>query len=168
MSVMVPVFPDSFLGGFAPRLRSLWLDCIAFPGLPRLLPSATGLLALRLLDIPHSGYIAPDAMIAGLSALTHLRTLQLRFKSPQSFPAQESRPPPPPTRFEHPLGDFYFRGVSEYLEDFLARIDAPELNYFEISFFNQIDFDTPQLIRFLSCTPSLMAFEKACIAFGGG
>ena len=166
---MVPVFPDSFLGGFAPRLRSLWLDYIAFPGLPTLLLSATGLLTLRLLDIPHSGYVSPEAMATSLSALTHLRTIQLRFKSPQSFPAQESRPPPPPTRFVlRPLADFYFRGVSEYLEDFLARIDAPELNYLEISFFNQIDFDTPQLVRFLSRTPSLKTFEKACIAFGGG
>ena len=165
---MVPVFPDSFLSGFAPRLRSFWLDCIAFPGLPRLLLSATGLLTLCLLDIPHSGYVAPDAMVAGLAGLTNLRTLQLRFKSPQSFPPHESRPPPPPTRFVLPLGDLYFRGVSEYLEDFLARINAPQLNYMETSFFNQIDFDTPQLIRFLSRTPSLKTFEKACITFGGG
>jgi hypothetical protein len=165
---MVPVFPDSFLGGSAPRLRSLWLDYIAFPGLPRLLLSATGLRTLRLLDIPHSGYVAPAAMLTCLSALTNLRTLQLRFKSPQSFPAQESRPPPPPTRFILPLGDFYFRGVSEYVEDFLARIDTPQLDYLEMSFFNQIDFDTPQLVRFLSRTPSLKTFEKACIAFSGG
>jgi hypothetical protein len=165
---MVAAFPDSFLGGFAPRLRSLWLDCIAFPGLPRLLLSATGLVALRLLDIPHSGYVAPDAMVTGLSALTHLRTLQLHFKSPQSFPAEESQPPPPRARFALPLGDFYFRGVSEYLDDFLARIDAPELNYLGISFFNQIDFDAPQLVRFLNRTPSLKKFEKACITFGSG
>ena len=164
---MVPVFPDSFLGGFAPRLRSLWFDYIAFPGLPRLFFSATGLIDLRLLDIPHSGYISPDAMATGLSALTNLRTLQLRFKSPQSFPGPESRPPPP-TRFVLPLGDFYFKGVSEYLEDFLARIDAPQLNYLEISFLNQIDFDAPQLVRFLSRTPSLKKFEKACIAFASG
>jgi len=165
---MVPVFPDSFLGGSAPRLRSLWLDYIAFPGIARLLPSATGLVTLRLLDIPHSGYVSPDAMVTGLSALTHLRTLQLRFKSPLSFPAEESRPPPPQTRFVLPLGDFYFRGVSEYLEDFLAAIDAPVLNYLEISFFNQIDFNTPQLVQFLRRTPSLKVFEKAGIAFGGG
>ena len=165
---MVPVFPDSFLGEFAPRLRSLWLDNIAFPGLPRLLLSVTGLRTLRLLDIPHSGYVAPDAMVTSLSALSNLRTLQLRFKSPQSFPAQDGQPPPPSTRFVLPLGDFYFRGVSEYLEDFLVRIDAPQLNYLEISFFNQIDFDTPQLIRFLGRTPSLKKFEKACIVFGGG
>lgn len=164
---MVPIFPDSFLGGFAPRLRSLWLDNIGFPGLPRILSSATGLLTLRLLDIPHSGYVAPDGMAVSLSGLTNLRTLQLRFKSPQSFPPQESRPPPPPTRFVLPFGDLYFRGVSEYLEDFLSRIDAPQLNYMEISFFNQIDFDAPQLIRFLSRTSSLKTFEKACITFRG-
>jgi len=161
---VVPIFPDSFLGGLAPCLRSFWLENIAFPGLPRLLLSANSLLTLRLSDIPHSGYISPEAIATGLSALARLRTLSLHFKSPESFPAQESRPPPP-TRFVLPLGDFYFKGVSEYLEDFLARIDAPELNYFEIFFFNQIDFDTPKLIRFLNRTPSLKKFEKACVAF---
>ena len=39
----VPVIPDSFLGGSAPRLRSFALDRIPFPGLPKLLSSATHL-----------------------------------------------------------------------------------------------------------------------------
>lgn len=46
----------SFLGGSAPpRLRELW---IPFPGLPNLLSSATDLVALHLLNIPHFGYIS--------------------------------------------------------------------------------------------------------------
>jgi hypothetical protein len=43
MSVL-PVLPDSFLGGSAPRLRSLTLRSIPFPGLPKLLLSATHLV----------------------------------------------------------------------------------------------------------------------------
>ena len=37
----VVVLPDSFLGGSAPRLRSLQLGKVLFPGLPKLLLSAT-------------------------------------------------------------------------------------------------------------------------------
>ena len=36
-----PILPDSFLGGTAPRLRSLVLDNVPIPGLPKLLLSAT-------------------------------------------------------------------------------------------------------------------------------
>jgi hypothetical protein len=45
----LPVIPDSFLGGSAPRLRYFELDGIPFPGLPKLLLSATHLVHLRLL-----------------------------------------------------------------------------------------------------------------------
>ena len=41
---MAPVIPDSFLGGSAPSLRELWLDYTPFPGLPKLLLSATNLV----------------------------------------------------------------------------------------------------------------------------
>jgi hypothetical protein len=49
-----PVLPlsDTFLGGSAPRLRSLKLDGIPYPGLPKLLLSATHLTSLYLGDIP--------------------------------------------------------------------------------------------------------------------
>jgi len=44
-----PVAPDSFLGGSAPHLRIFELDSIPFPGLPKLLLSATHLDNLDLL-----------------------------------------------------------------------------------------------------------------------
>jgi hypothetical protein len=46
----VPV-PTSFLGGSAPRLEHIPLSCIPFPGLPKLLLSATYLVFLRLKKI---------------------------------------------------------------------------------------------------------------------
>jgi hypothetical protein len=49
------------------------------------------------------------------------------------------------------------------LEDLVACIDAPLLNKLDITFFNDIVFDTPQLIRFISRTPELNALEKAFI-----
>jgi hypothetical protein len=68
----VPILPDSFLGGTAPRLRSLYFWGIPFPGLPKLLLSATHLVKLDLFNISHSGYIPPEVMATSLSALTGL------------------------------------------------------------------------------------------------
>ena len=62
------VVPDSFLGGYAPRLRELSLDRVPFPGLPKLILSATNLVSLHLLSIPNSGYILPEAMLTALSS----------------------------------------------------------------------------------------------------
>ena len=54
-----PVIPDLFLGGSAPRLQHFELFGVPFPGLPKLLLSATHLVTLWLFKIPHSGYISP-------------------------------------------------------------------------------------------------------------
>ena len=117
------VVPDSFLGGSAPRLQELLLNNFSFPGLPRLLLSATNLGTLHLSKIPHSGYISPEAMATALSTLTSLRELLLNFKSPQSYPDRASRRQPPPTLLVLPvLTTFWFTGVSEYLDDLMARI----------------------------------------------
>ena len=165
----VPVLPDSFLGGSTPRLRFLQLSCIPFPGLPKLLLSATRLVHLHLLNIPHSGYISPHGMVSALSALTSLRSLCLEFQSPRSCPDRASQRPPPPTRSVfRSLTYFWFKGVSEYLDEFVARINVPRLKYLDVTFFNQIDFDTPQFIQFISRTPRLKAFDKARAAFKEG
>src|SRR6266478_847202 len=123
---------DSFLGGSAPRLRSLWFNCVPFPGLPKLLLSATRLVDLRLWRIPHSGYISPEAMVAGLSALTRLEKLVIRFESPHSHPEPDL---PTMARTLLPaLTYLRFKGVCGYLEDVVARIDAPLLKDLNISF----------------------------------
>ena len=160
----VPVVPDSFLGGSAPRLEYLSLEGIPFPGLPKLLLSATQLVTLYLSHIPHSGYISPEEMVTALSTLTSLEDLGLVFRSPRSCPDQASRRPPPSTRSVLPiLTSFRFKGVTEYLEDLVACIDAPRLNELEITFFNDIVFDTPRLMQFISRTPTSKALEKAHI-----
>ena len=160
----VPVVSDSFLGGSAPRLRFLKLYGIPIPGLPNLLLSATHLVELYLSNIPHSGYISPEAMVTALSSLTSLSSFSLKFQSPRSCPDQTSRRPPPSTRSVLPvLTKIPFKGVSEYLEDLVARIDAPRLNEVYITFFNDITFDAPQFIQFITRTPTSRAPEKAHI-----
>jgi hypothetical protein len=88
-----------------------------------------------------------------LSMLTSLRELRLEFESPQSCPDQENRRSPPPTRSVLPaLTRFEFIGVNEYLEELVARIDTPRLRCLWTTFFNDIDFDTPELIQFITLT----------------
>ena len=160
----LPVVTDSFLGGSAPRLQRLVLGCIPFLGLRKLLLSTTYLVELHLFEIPQSGYFSPDVMVAALSTLTNLNFLSLQFQSPRPYPDQESRHIPPSAHYVLPfLTRFWFKGVTEYLEDLVACIDAPRLNDSEITFFNDIVFDTPQFIQFISRTPTSIALKKAHI-----
>ncbi len=151
---LVPVISDSFLGGSAPRLQSISLNGIPFPTLPNL-----------LLDIPHSGYISPEAMVTCLSALSRLNLLSLRFQSPRSRP-DRARLPPPLTRTILPaLKEIYFQGVTEYLEDLVARIHVPLLENIGITFFNQLIFNILQLPRFLFRTEKFKRLDQAEVAF---
>ena len=160
--------PDSFLGGSAPRLEYLLLTGIPFPGLPKLLLSATQLFYLYLDNIPHSGYIPPEAIVTALSTLTRLRNLFLLFESPQSRPDPAHQRPPPPTHSILPnLECFGFKGDSEYVEVVMAHIDAPRLRDLYTTLFNDIVFDTPQLTQFISRTPIMQAFKKAHVTFDG-
>jgi hypothetical protein len=152
---MPPVIPDSFLDGSAPRLRRFELRGIPFSGVPNLLLSANYLVNLRLLNIPHSGYFSPEAMVALLSALSSLEGLSLEFQSPQSRPGLETQPPPPSKCSILPaLNGFHFKGVTEYLEELVTFIDAPKLNLLYITFFNQIDFGCPRVAQFINRTPT--------------
>jgi hypothetical protein len=47
------------------------------------------------------------------------------------------------------------------LEEFVAWIDAPQVYLLSITFFNDIDFDTPELIQFISRTPTFEAYDEA-------
>jgi hypothetical protein len=158
----VPVVPAAFLGGSAPRLQKLFLDCIPFLGLPNLLLSATHLVELDLRRIPHSGYISPEAMATSLSALSRLESLHIEFESPRRRNDPKSRRPPPPTRTLLPvLTNLYFLGANEYLEDLVAGIDAPRLDKLTITYSHELTFDTQQVTHFVSRTPKLKAYDEA-------
>ena len=163
------VVPDSFMGGSAPRLQDLGLEGVPFPGLPTFLLSATDLVHLVLCRIPHSGYISPKAIVTCLSMLPRLESFSLGFESPQSRPNHESRhhlPPLTGTRSVLPaLIMLDFTGASEYLEDFVARIDCPLLDCLDISLFLQLLFDTPQLTQFINRTPALNVHDQARLDF---
>ena len=164
----VTVVPDSFLGGSAPpRLQSLYMTRIPFPGLPGLLSYSTQLVDLELYDIPKAGYISPDTMVTCLSTLTNLESLRLEFLSPQ--PIRERGCPPPFACFTLPsLTHFNFRGVSEYLEDIVAQINAPSLDEFDIIFFHQLILDTPHLARFIRRSTNLSTHNEVQVKFLDG
>jgi F-box-like len=158
------VIPDSelFLGGSAPRLRTLALEKCSFPGMQKLLLSANGLVTLSLHDIPHSGYISPDAMVSALSLMTRLNILQLEFRSPLSRPDPERQLPPPiRTVLSTITSSFTFKGVREYSEDLMAQIDVPLLQHLSIVFFMDLIFDVPQLCRFISHIEGFKMFHRA-------
>jgi hypothetical protein len=158
-----PVFHDSLLDGSAPRLQILHLAGIPFPGLPKLLFSANHLVDLQL-QLPQ--YIPPETLVIALSTSTNLKILSLEFKFPPSRHDMESRRPPPPTRTVLPVLTFLeLDGYSEYLDDLLARIDAPLLDNFNVTLFSQIVFETTQLTRFIGRTPNIKACEKAHVSF---
>ncbi|KAI0290796.1 hypothetical protein BC826DRAFT_1106267 [Russula brevipes] len=139
------VLPDLFLGGSAPRLRNLYFNGISFPAIPKLLSSASDLVDLRLWAFP-------------------ILDLTIWFQSPRSRPGQPS--PPRSIRTALPaLNYFGFRGVSEYLEDLTSHIDASLLSNLEISLFNQLIFDTPQLSSFISRAEKLRPQSQAWLTF---
>jgi len=161
--------PDTFLGGSAPRLRSLVLNFISFPGLLKLLLSATHLVHLHLRGIPHSGYISPEAIVPPLSVLSSLESFILEFEC--SWPDREGSSLPPPNRSILPsLADFSFVGPIEYLEELVIRIDTPQLDKICMEFFPRIDYNRtcPQLVQFTNRTPMLKALDEAHVQFHDG
>ena len=167
------VVPDSFLGGCAPRLRRISFHHIPYPGLPKLLLSATHLVELYLWSIPDSGFISPETMVNVLSALTSLESLHLQFLFLLSHTDQVTQLEhlPPPKRSSLPvLTELRFRGVSEYFEDLVSRIDVPQLSTLHITLYEEIEYETQvetqQLVQFISRTPRLKVLETACVVFG--
>ena len=149
--VASPLLPDTFLGGSAPHLQTIYMAGISFPAAPTLLSSARDLVYVDLRDIPESGFILPEAMVASLAALSKLESLTFGFERGMSY--HDRMRLPSITRTVIPaLTKFSFDGLFEYLEDFVALIDAPQLNYLHIRYLDEdarIDYQIPQLCKFI-------------------
>jgi hypothetical protein len=160
------VLPDLFLGGSAPRLQVISLSGIPFPGLPRLLLSATHLVSLYLSESPSFGRISPEAMATVLPALTRLETLWLAIVSSQhrAFSDAEGRRLPPSTCSVLPaLTRITFHGDGEDLNTLVAQLDAPLLNSLSVNLCNAVH--SPQLARFIGRAPRFKANDEAEIVF---
>ena len=135
--------PNAF--GWGARVRTLHVTGIVIPALPRLL-SSTSLIDIQLHEIPMAGYFSPQAFANALSGASHLGSLSLHFLS---FPPRRNYvdfPPPGGHQIVLPaLTCFKYRGISKYLDSFVARIDAPRLGDIDISFFSQPTINASQL-----------------------
>jgi hypothetical protein len=140
--------PSKFLGGGSTHLRSLTLNSIwEIPDLLKLLLSTPNLVILRLFN---SGSFLPDEMVPILSALTRLEQLELQVRRHNL----ENRRLPLTRTTLPSLTLLRVDGDTEYVEDFMARIDAPLLDHLFIllSFSDNWDIvlNTPQLLQFIS------------------
>ena len=161
---IAPVLHEEVFGGSAPCLQRLILQNIAFPGFLRLASFASHLSYIVLWDIPINGYISPEAMATCLATLPSLVILAIGFQSPLSRPDRINLYPP--TRAVLPaLIQFYFKGVSEYLEDLVARIDTPKLFRLDIRLFMDLMFHTPRLNNFIARAERIRPDISANVTF---
>jgi hypothetical protein len=153
-----PVIRPGFLGKSPVRLQHLRLSYVSFPRLPTFLFSARNLVTIKLEEIvvPPKGYLSPEAMVRSLTVLTRLTTLFISFNEYQaSFSDKWRIHPDSFMRSALPaLANFHYNGRSEYLEHFLARIDAPLLDNVTIEYVSH-NIKVPQLSRFIGRTENL-------------
>ena len=164
-----PVLPDTYLGGSAPCLRVVHLTRVSFPGLPKLLLSATHLVELDLCDVECSEYVSPEAVVASLSVLSSLKSFRLIFvwydyprHSSSLLPSKRTTTSTLPA-----LVKFDFRGDSQYIEELLCLIETPQLAEIDILLFglddeNQGDVAYERISQILDCIPTL----KRCAIAG--
>ncbi|KAI0287455.1 hypothetical protein BC826DRAFT_1044376 [Russula brevipes] len=162
-SVPTLILHDSFLGGSAPRLRSLCLVSIAFSAIRKLLLSTRDLVNLHLVDVPDSRFISPEELVTCLCELPRLELFGFGFESPQSLPTQRSSPPPTHNVLPSLTG-LALHGTGEYVEDFIARIDTPLLKDLIISFIDPI-LDIPQLYAFICRTDTFELHHEVTLLF---
>ena len=160
----------ALLGGSAPHLREIKLDGIAFPfpAIRQVLLSTSNLVELHLPTIPNDFYFTPDDLITGLSTLVLLEWLTVGFLSPASSPPPSMTHPPPRRAILPSLKVLHFHGTSEYLEEFMARIDSPALGIIMIELFNQIFFEIPQFGQFIRRQNALGSPDRVSIYHGPG
>jgi len=145
---LVLILPEAFFNGSAPSLRTISLEGVAFPALSRLLSSAPHLVSLKLDEMPVSTCISAEEMATCLATLVNLENLDIDFEDTSIHPGY-TRPPSLPRAVFPALTYFNFKGISEYLEDFVARIDAPILRTLSITFKGS-NLHVPQILQLIS------------------
>ncbi|KAI0003331.1 hypothetical protein BJV74DRAFT_525123 [Russula compacta] len=157
-----PVLPETFLGGSAPRLRSLTLSGVAFPTLPTLLLSSSDLVYLNLSKIRSSMFTSPEMVVTCLGVLPNLRELFIEIK-PGPTPQGPTSHPPSSRTVLPSLTLFDLKGISKHLDDLVSRVDTPLLNTLHIQFPLGTDpsIDLSRLNRFIIRADRLWPFNRA-------
>ena len=129
------------------RLRCLKLTRIIVPLLLQLLYSSRNLVDLQLHEVFDPQKISPEVLTNTLSRMTQLRSLSLHIPFTTD---RNGISPRPRKRVVLPaLTSLNFRGNTKYLEDLVARIDAPRLRGIKVTFLNESIFDLSKLTKFI-------------------
>jgi len=168
-SMPMTVFPQAFLGGSARHLQSCNLWDVGFPGIRKLLLTANHLVTLRLWHIPHSMCASPGEMATCVSMMPNLEALFIGFHLPQSphkWPDHPNRLLSPLARVVLPsLTKFGLQVMSEYIEDFVSRIDVPLLDKVYMNVFDPPIFDDPRLHDFLTRIEKFKTHSRGVVVF---
>jgi hypothetical protein len=99
-------------------------------------------------------------MATCLATLPKLEEIYIGFQSSQSRP--DHRSPPPLTRSVVPaLTEFRFQRVSDYLEELVARIDAPLLGQLNVTYLTEIISGIPRLYEFITRSGYVLGWPSA-------
>ena len=162
---------SDFLGGVSvPGLQKLSL-CSApssarSSALPKFLLSCTDLVDLQLMGLIKPDHTPPEMIVAILSGLSRLKVLYLDVSTlplTVTLPLRRSSPlplNPRPTRTV--LSDLTFYGRGDYLEDLIARIDAPFLQRITLHYEHWLT-DAPQLRQLICRAEGLRSPNQARI-----
>ena len=137
--------PSAFRWG--QRLGRLHSTEVAFPTFPQLLSSSTNLIDLQLHQVFFPWQFPPDMLMKALSNLGQLRSLSLHFSSVAYY--HRALPPDTERKFLPVLTRLNYQGSMEYLEDTVAKIDAPFLKDIEITFFDYLIVAHSKLSEFI-------------------
>ena len=154
------IISDIFLGGMAPRLRSLDFHGIPFPAPQKLLLSATDLVTLRPERIPAAGYLLPEEVVTCLSTLIKLEELALGFQTQGPVPHGANQ-----TTVLPALTSFRFWGDFRYLEVLITRVVFPLLDNLDVTLTCWRNLDPSPLREFVNRIETLDVHDRADISF---
>ena len=157
-------FPPNFRWGTC--LRSLNLTGISLSTLPQLLSASPNLVDLQLHDIISTRQRFPQNFASFLSGMTLLQSLSLHFHvlntHLDTHPFSEERIVFPA------LTHIKIRGLkSDYLNSFVAQIDAPHLADIEIMLIYQHNIDVSPFMQFVDRIEKQKSHSRADILSSG-
>ena len=102
-----------------------------------------------------NGYVSPNDMVKCLAVLTRLKDLSISINKKISRSDESRSHPHPQMRAILPaLTRLEYEGRSEYLEDLLARIDMPQIDFVMIQY-SKHQIKVSQLSHFIKRTETL-------------
>lgn len=143
--------PDNFV---APRLRSLNLRNIAISATSLFLTNATNVIILQIEQFPPFGDLNPRNLVMLFSSLPQLESLSTNFSFYPTHMATWEHTQI--TRIVLPrLWRFKYQGHIGYLENLLALINAPLLQYFYVACFWKSTFFSPPISEVIGAIQGL-------------